>query len=73
MNGATERDELLLRLSFAVARRSLAHGNHPFGCVIVDADGKVLIETENGYMPDHDGTAHAERLAATMAQTCRSP
>jgi len=27
----------------------------------------VLIETENGYMPDHDGTAHAERLAATAA------
>jgi len=30
----------------------------------------VLIETENGYMPDHDGTAHAERLAATQA--CRT-
>jgi tRNA(Arg) A34 adenosine deaminase TadA len=30
----------------------------------------VLIETENGYMPEHDGTAHAERLAATQA--CRT-
>src|SRR6476661_2993109 len=65
-----ERDEHFLRLSFAVARRSLTHGNHPFGCIVVDADGKVLIETENGYMPDHDGTAHAERLAATEA--CRT-
>src|SRR5262245_45487538 len=70
MSGAAERDEQFLRLSFAVARRSLTHGNHPFGCVVVDTDGRVLIEAENGYMPDHDGTAHAERLAATEA--CRT-
>ncbi|MGY4186078.1 tRNA(Arg) A34 adenosine deaminase TadA [Bradyrhizobium sp. USDA 4459] len=63
-------DEHFLRLSFAVARRSSNHGNHPFGCIVVDADGKVLVEAENGYMPDHDGTAHAERLAATQA--CRT-
>ena len=70
MDGASERDEHFLRLSFAVAHRSLTHGNHPFGCVVVAADGKVLIESENGYMPDHDATAHAERLAATQA--CRT-
>ncbi|WP_441237571.1 nucleoside deaminase [Bradyrhizobium sp. 930_D9_N1_4] len=70
MDDASERDEHFLRLSFTVARRSLTHGNHPFGCIVVDADGKVLIETENGYMPDRDGTAHAERLAATQA--CRT-
>jgi len=69
MSGGSERDEHFLRLSFTVARRSLTHGNHPFGCVVVDAEGNALIETENGYMPDHDGTAHAERLAATQA--CR--
>lgn len=70
MDGASERDAHFLRLSFAVARRALTHGNHPFGCVVVDTDGKVLIESENGYMPHHDGTAHAERLAATQA--CRT-
>jgi len=70
MDDATRRDAQFLRLSFAVAQRSLTHGNHPFGCIVVDADGKVLIEAENGYMPDHDGTAHAERLAATQA--CRT-
>jgi len=36
---------------------------------VVDADGNVLIESENGYMPAHDGTAHAERLLATQACT----
>ena len=69
MSGPSGRDEHFLRLSFAVARRSLTHGNHPFGCIVVDTDGRVLIETENGYMPNHDGTAHAERLAATQACT----
>ena len=30
---------------------------------------QVLLEAENGYMPAHDGTAHAERLLATQACT----
>jgi tRNA(Arg) A34 adenosine deaminase TadA len=72
MNSA-ERDEHFLRRSFDVARRALTHGNHPFGAILVDADNNVLIETENGYMPDHDGTAHAERLLATRACTTLGP
>ena len=68
--GPTERDEKFLRQSFEVARRSMTHGNHPFGAILVDEHGQVLIEAENGFMPDHDGTAHAERLLATQA--CRT-
>ena len=63
-------DEEFLRRSFDVARRAMTHGNHPFGAILVDENRKVLIETENGYMPAHDGTAHAERLLATQA--CRT-
>lgn len=70
---ASELDELFLRRSFEVARRSLTHGNHPFGAILVDAKANVLLEAENGYMPDHDGTAHAERLLATQACTTLSP
>ena len=64
-----ERDAHFLRRSFDVAHRAMTHGNHPFGALLVDANGKVLLETENGYMPAHDGTAHAERLLATQACT----
>jgi tRNA(Arg) A34 adenosine deaminase TadA len=60
-------DETGLRLAFAVAAKARAHGNHPFGCVLVDADGNLLLEAENGYMPDRDMTGHAERLLATAA------
>ena len=65
----SEFDEHLLRQSFVVARRAMTHGNHPFGALLVDANRNVLIEAENGYMPSHDGTAHAERLLATQACT----
>jgi tRNA(Arg) A34 adenosine deaminase TadA len=62
-------DETFLRRAFAVARRAQSHGNHPFGAIRVGGTGEVLIEVENGFMPDRDMTAHAERLLATQA--CR--
>jgi len=70
--GPAERDDHFLRRSFAVARRALTHGNHPFGAILVDEKANVLLEAENGYMPNHDGTAHAERLLATRACTTLS-
>ncbi len=71
--GGSERDNVFLRRSFEVARRAVTHGNHPFGAILVDQDGNVLIEMENGYMPAHDATAHAERRIATQACTTLSP
>ena len=65
----SERDAQFLRRSFDIARRAMTHGNHPFGALLVDEGGNVLLEAENGYMPAHDGTAHAERLLATLACT----
>ena len=64
-----ERDDHFLRRSFEVAGRARTHGNHPFGAVLVDHNGNLLLEAENGFMPSHDGTAHAERLLATQACT----
>jgi tRNA(Arg) A34 adenosine deaminase TadA len=72
-SSASERDEYFLRRSFDVARRAVSHGNHPFGAILVDANGNVLIEAENGYMPSRDGTAHAERLLSTKACTTIGP
>ena len=62
-----------LRRAFAMARRAQAHGNHPFGAILVDADGRVLVEAENGYLPARDMTAHAERLLATQASQAHDP
>jgi tRNA(Arg) A34 adenosine deaminase TadA len=67
--GSTEHDAIFLRRSFEVARHAKQSGNHPFGALLVDRSGNVLLEAENGYLPSHDGTAHAERLLATRACT----
>jgi tRNA(Arg) A34 adenosine deaminase TadA len=66
-------DEKFLRRSFDVAKRAMTHGNHPFGALLVDAAGEVLMEVENGYLPDRDMTAHAERLLATQASKTLDP
>jgi tRNA(Arg) A34 adenosine deaminase TadA len=63
----TDHDESFLRLSFDAARRAMERGNHPFGAVLVDAEGTLLLEAGNAFMPSHDGTAHAERLLCTEA------
>jgi len=65
--------EKFLRRSFEVARRARTHGNHPFGAILVSAAGELLIEAENGFMPDRDMTGHAERLLATQASKQLDP
>jgi tRNA(Arg) A34 adenosine deaminase TadA len=67
MPSETNDHETFLRRAFDVARRAQEHGNHPFGAILVDPSGKVMIESENGFMPDRDMTGHAERLLATQA------
>ena len=66
-------DHAFLRKSFEVARRAQSRGNHPFGAILVGPAGDVLLECENGYLPDCDMTAHAERLLATRASKAYPP
>ena len=61
-------DEKLLRLSFDVAKRARESGDHPFGSVLADAAGNVIMEQGNGYTSEGgDRTAHAERILASRA------
>ncbi|WP_338661518.1 nucleoside deaminase [Pararoseomonas sp. SCSIO 73927] len=62
-----------LRGAYEVARRARARGNHPFGATLVDGDGRVLMEQENAYHPDHDMTGHAERVLMTRASKAFRP
>jgi len=57
----------LLRHAFGVAAQARARGSHPFGAVLADGDGRILIEQENAFLPDHDMTGHAERVLMTRA------
>ena len=61
-------DEALLRRSFAIALKAREGGDHPFGCLLADAEGNVLMEQGNGFSAEgHDRTAHAEKLLASRA------
>ena len=50
----------LLRRAIRVAKRSRQHGNHPFGALLADAGGSVLLEAENTVVTAADCTGHAE-------------
>ena len=61
-------DEALLRRAFDVARRAREGGDHPFGSVLADGEGNLLMEQGNGFTSEgRDRTAHAERLLASRA------
>lgn len=60
-----ERDHL--RRAIEVARQARAHGNHPFGAVLADASGRVLLEAENTVWTGRDVTGHAETNLIRLA------
>ena len=49
-----------MREVFAIARRARAHGNRPFGAMLVAANGAVLAVAENSQISDEQVLAHAE-------------
>lgn len=49
-----------LRVAFKEAMRAREHGNHPFGAVLVNADGEAILAAENSVITQKDVSAHAE-------------
>jgi len=68
MDEVTEQDLAFLRRAIDLARSARADGRHPFGCVIVNARGQVIVESRNNAVRPHgDPTQHAETLACAAA------
>lgn len=64
-----ESDHRYLRYALMVAQRSREHGNRPFGAVLVNSRGRILLEAENTQDVTHDCTGHAEtRLLAEASR-----
>jgi tRNA(Arg) A34 adenosine deaminase TadA len=60
--------ENYLQKALELARRSVQHGNHPFGALLVH-EGQVVAEAENTVLVDKDPTQHAElRLVSQAAR-----
>lgn len=49
-----------IRAAIGVARKARENGNHPFGALLVDPDGNILLEAENTVVTENDCTGHAE-------------
>lgn len=62
-----------LRDSIRVAERSRGHGNHPFGALLTDAAGTVLLEAENTVVTTGDATGHAETNLVRLASRDYTP
>lgn len=55
-----------LRRAIQVSIDARAHGNHPFGAILVSGDGRIL-EAENTVVTDRDITGHAETNLVRLA------
>lgn len=67
MSISAERDIELLRRTIELAETSHARGDHPFGALLADADGTILLEAMNTCGTKGDRTGHAERNLMTEA------
>jgi tRNA(Arg) A34 adenosine deaminase TadA len=65
--------EEYLDRAIAVARQSRERGNHPFGALLADRDGHVLLTAENTVVTDSDATGHAETNLVRLASARFSP
>jgi tRNA(Arg) A34 adenosine deaminase TadA len=49
-----------MRAAIQVAWKARANGNHPFGAVLADDRGNIVMEAENTVATERDCTGHAE-------------
>ena len=56
-----------LRIANEAAKKSVESGANPFGAILVDEHGEVLMTQGNAEKELHDATAHAERTLASRA------
>lgn len=49
-----------LRKAIEVSKKSREHGNTPFGAILVDGEGNILLEQENIEITESNCSGHAE-------------
>jgi tRNA(Arg) A34 adenosine deaminase TadA len=73
-NAPTETDLLLLRRCIVLASKAREAGQHPFGALVADENGEILVEAQNhSRPPDGDPTQHAELRAVSQVAKLVTP
>ncbi|MEZ0090227.1 nucleoside deaminase [Streptacidiphilus sp. EB129] len=62
-----DQDRAHLLAAIELAARARKHGNHPFGALLTDSTGSVLLTAENTVVTDRDATGHAETNLVRLA------
>lgn len=68
-----EDDIRFIRAAIDVAQRAKDKGNHPFGALLVDPQGRILLEAENTVVTERDCTGHAETNLMRLASRKYEP
>jgi tRNA(Arg) A34 adenosine deaminase TadA len=63
----TPADQALLRRAIAIAAHAITLGDAPYGSLLADADGAILVEAHNTVRRDNDISAHPELKLARWA------
>lgn len=59
--------EFYLKKAIEISKEARASGNTPFGALLVDGDGNILLEQGNIEISEHKCTGHAETALAERA------
>jgi tRNA(Arg) A34 adenosine deaminase TadA len=59
--------DALMRRALELASLARSKGNHPFGALLCDLNGKIVLEAENTVGELNDVTCHAEQNLMSMA------
>ena len=62
-----DKDLRFMRVAIDVAREARDNGNHPFGAILVDEQGHILMKVENTVVTEKDCTGHAETNLMRLA------
>jgi tRNA(Arg) A34 adenosine deaminase TadA len=68
-----KNDLRLIRECIQIAWQARENGNHPFGALLADASGEVLLRAENSVVTNGDITAHAELNLVREASSSYPP
>jgi tRNA(Arg) A34 adenosine deaminase TadA len=69
----TAQDSAFLRRAIEIAAEAITSGDAPYGSLLVDAQGAVLMQAHNTVQRDRDITAHPELKLARWAARELSP
>lgn len=53
-------DILTLKEAIKESKKSVGNGNHPFGAVLADGNGNIILYSQNSVVTKGDATGHAE-------------